>query len=141
MRTYAYPAKLAEAGPGDVTATFRDLPEAICGAGTMEAARRLAAEALDTVVLHRLAEGEAVPAPSGLEDGEEWVMLEPVTAARVALAAAMAEEQVSDAVLADRIGRSEEAVRRLLHGAGSVKMDAVLRALTALGRRAALTVQ
>ncbi len=87
MRTYAYAAHLAEAGADGVTVTFRDLPEAITGAATAVEARALAADALDTVILHRLGLGETIPAPSPLQLGEEWVMLDPATAARAALAA------------------------------------------------------
>ncbi|WP_174301044.1 type II toxin-antitoxin system HicB family antitoxin [Caulobacter sp. S45] len=141
MRTYAYAAHLAGADADGVTVTFRDLPEAITGAATAAAARTLAADALDAVILHRLALGEAVPAPSPLQPGEEWVMLDPATAARAALAAVMAEQQVTDAALAERLGRSLRSVRRLLGGAGTVRTDVVLQALAALGRPAALTIQ
>ncbi len=139
MRTYAYAAYLA--GADDVTVTFRDLPEAICGAATAAEARVLAGDALDAVILHRLALGEAVPSPSPLQPGEEWVMLDPATAARAALAAVMAEQQVTDVALAERLGRSLRSVRRLLGGAGAARTDVVLQALAALGRPAALTIQ
>ena len=141
MRTYAYAAHLARPGADGVTVTFRDLPEAICGAATAAEARALAADALDAVILHRLALGEAVPTPSPLQPGEEWVMLDPATAARAALATVMAEQQVTDAALAKRLGRSLRSVRRLLGGAGAVRTDLVFQALAALGRPAALTIQ
>ena len=85
MRTYAYPAHLAGPSGDGVTVTFRDLPEAICGAARTSEARALAADALDAVILHRLALGEAVPAPSPLQLGEVWVMPDTGTAARAAL--------------------------------------------------------
>lgn len=141
MCTYAYAAHLAGSGADGVTVTFRDLPEAITGVTTAAQARTLAADALDTVILHRLALGEAVPTPSPLQPGEEWVMLDSATAARATLAAVMAEQQVTDAALAERLGRSLRSVRRLLGGAGTARTDVVLQALAAPGRPAALTIQ
>ena len=140
MTTWAYPATFREEAPGDWLVTFSDVPEAITGADTLEAARRHAEDALEEAILAYLADGRAVPSPKAARQGEELVSLDPVTAARAALAQAMARQRVSNADLASRLGQTEGAVRRLVRGdrRGGLKIDTVLQALTALGGHAAL---
>lgn len=138
MRTWTYPAIVTEHGPGDVSVIFPDLPEAISGGATLEEARDNAVDVLEEVVLHYLAQGEAIPSPRAAKAGEEDVPLDPVTAARVVLAQTMAEQRVTKVALAARLGKSEAAVRRLVDGSSVVKLDTVLEALALLGRRAAL---
>lgn len=137
VQTWVFPAVITEHGPGDVAVVFPDLPEALTGAATWEAARRLAADALEEAVLERLARGDAVPAPRAPRAGEEPIVLDPVTAARAALVQAMADQRLSNTALAERLGKTEGAVRRLTSGARGVKLDTVLQALAEIGGRGA----
>lgn len=140
MQAWAFPAVFTQHGPGDIAVTFADIPEALTGAATMDEARALAADALEEAVLGRLARGEAVPAPRDAAAGEELVVLDPVTAARAALAQAMAAERLTNTALAKRLGKTEGAVRRLTNGAAGVKLDTVLQALAETGRRGAFAI-
>jgi hypothetical protein len=50
--------------------------------------------------------------------GEEAIILDPVTAARAALATAMRTKRISNVALAKTLGKSEGAIRRLPDGSG-----------------------
>ncbi len=142
MLTWAYPAVIREEGPDDWLVVFPDIPEAITGGDNLEAARAAAADVLEEAILGALAHRLPIPAPRPARDGEELVILDPVTAARAALAQAMAEQSVTGTELGRRLGLTEGAVRRLLKGdrRGGIKIDTVLQALRELGAHAALSV-
>ena len=58
--------------------------------------------------------GEDIPSPSPLQDGQVLITVSPVVAAKLALYTAMREQGVTNAALAGRLGLQESAVRRLL---------------------------
>lgn len=138
---WIYPATFRQDADGEIIVTFEDLPEAITGASDWAEAYALAADVLEEIVLAYLADGRAVPAPSPIATSHEPVPLDPVTAARAALARAMRDDGVSNAALARRLGKTEGAVRRLTNGETGVKIDTVLDALSMMGRRASLSVE
>lgn len=140
MQTWAYPAVLEDQGVDGFLVTFPDVPEAITGGDTLVEARANAADALEEAILAYMAMGRAIPAPRAARKGEELIVLDPVTAARAILAQAMVTDQVTNVALAKRLGKSEGAVRRLTDGATGVKIDTVLAALEAVGRRTALSL-
>lgn len=139
-QTWAFPAVITIHAEGDVSAAFPDLPEVLTGGATLGEARANAADALEEAVLGRLAQGESVPLPRAAAKGEELVVLDPTTAARAALAHAMATEKITNTALARRLGKTEGAVRRLTSGAGGVKLDTVLQALAEVGHRGAFAL-
>jgi antitoxin HicB len=138
MQTWAFPAVIEKHGEDDYVATFPDIPEAITGGGSAAEARLNAADALEEAVLAYLAAGRPVPSPREAQTGEEPIAMDPVTASRAVLAEAMREQKVSNVALAKTLGKSEGAIRRLTDGQTEVKIDTVLKALAALGRRTAL---
>lgn len=140
MQTWAYPAKIEDQGPDSFLVTFPDVPEAITGGGTLEEARANAADALEEAILGYMAMGLVIPEPREALGHEELVVLDPVTAARAILAQAMRKDRVTNVALAKRLGKSEGAVRRLTDGATGVKIDTVLEALDAVGRRTVLSL-
>lgn len=99
LRSYVYPAKLSEVAPGDVEVRFRDVPEAITGGPTPEAALAEAADALAAAIEGYLELGREPPLPSEAAAGERLIALEPALAARVALVRAMAEQKLSGRAL------------------------------------------
>ena len=139
-QAWTYPAVFDRIGDDEIVVSFPDFPEALTGAETLVEAQTLAIDALEEIVLAYLAEGRAVPTPHAAKAGQADVPLDPLTAARAALAQAMRETAMTNAALARRMDRSEGAIRRLTNGATGVKIDTVLDALAALGRRATLTV-
>jgi antitoxin HicB len=139
MQTWAYPAVVVAHGPDDFVVTFPDVPEAITGGGSRAEALLSAADALEEAILGYMADGVAIPLPRAARKGEELVVLDPVTAARAVLAIAMKAGRVSNTALAAKLGKSEGAIRRLTDGETGVKIDTVLQALAAVGKRTALT--
>ena len=140
MQTWAYPAKIEDQGNDGFLVTFPDVPEAITGGDTLEEARTNAADALEEAILGYMAMGLAIPEPREALSHEELVVLDPVTAARAILAQAMRKDRVTNVALAKRLGKSEGAVRRLTDGATGGKIDTVLEALDAVGRRTVLSL-
>ena len=140
MRTWAYPAVIAAHGADDFSVVFPDIPEVVTGGGSLAEARMNAADALEEAILGRMAHHETLPVPRDAGEGEELVILDPVTASRAALVTAMAEKRISKVALAKLLGKSEGTVRRLVDGSTSVKIDTVLQALGAIGSRAGLAV-
>lgn len=140
MLAWSYPAVLSPEAADEIVVSFRDWPEALTSGADDAEARVQAADALEEAVLGRLARGEPIPAPRPSLSGEIDVLLDPVTAARAALASAMREGRVTNVALAARLNKTEGAVRRLVDGRTAVKMDSVLAALRALGREVALQV-
>lgn len=140
LETWSYPALFTQAD-GEVVVRFPDIPEALTGADTLAEARVLAADALNEAVLAYLAEGRPVPAPRAAAEGEEAVSLDPLTAARAAVARIMAARRISKVGLAGLMKRDEKAVRRILDGKGGVSMESVMIALRTLGARPKLVVE
>lgn len=138
MTAFTYPARIVEEAPGEFLVTFRDIPEAITGGATFEESYQLAADALDVAVEGLLLDTRVVPSPSSAEAGEVLVPLSPAVAARLVLVSTMDQQHVSGRALAERLGKDEKNVRRILQGKATV--DAALEALRELGVRPALVV-
>lgn len=137
MRTWTYPFRLDHAGPDHVFAVFDDVPEVITGWTTAEEARIAAPDALATAIEMYIEDGELPPRPRTARAGEEVCVLDPEVAARAALVFAMAEQNLTNVALAEKLGRDEKAVRRMLSGKGA-SLESVLKALRVLGLTPAL---
>lgn len=135
--SWSFPAVLEE-HDGEFIVQIVDMPEALTGARDRAETLALAADALEVVVLHRLAHGEAVPDPRPAGPGEVDVPLDPTTAARVAFARQLTRQRLSQVAAAARIGRDEKVVRRILDGRGPVRFETVQDALTKIGAPPAL---
>jgi antitoxin HicB len=140
MQTWTFPTVIEKLGDDDFLATFPDVPEAMTGGGSLSEVRDNAADALEEAILAYLAHGRPIPSPREPRGREEAIILDPVTAARAALATAMRTKKISNVALAKSLGKTEGAIRRLTDGSSPVKIDTVLQALNALGARAVLAV-
>jgi predicted RNase H-like HicB family nuclease len=89
MQTWAFPAVIEKLGDDDFLATFPDVPEARTGGASLAEVRENAADALEEAILAYLAHGRPIPNPREPRGGEQAIILDPVTAARAALATAM----------------------------------------------------
>lgn len=140
---YAYPARIARSAHGDWVVSFRDVPEALSGADTFEAALALAQDCL-VAGLGCYVDGRRprpIPRPSQPRPDERPIAVPPLVAAKLALHQAMRDQGLSAASLAARAGMAETALRRLLdldHRSHIETVDALLRQL---GRRAELVVE
>ena len=89
------------------------MPEARTGRASLAEVHENAADALEEAILAYLAHGRPIPDPCEPHGGEEAIILDPVTAARVALATAMADEKDFQRRAREDAGESEGAIRRL----------------------------
>lgn len=137
MTPIAFPARISEVEPGDFLVTFADLPEAITGGADRAEAEIQAADALAVAIEGYLLAGRTVPQPRAPRAGEVAVALDPRLAARLLLVTEMAHQGLSKVGLAERLGRDEKTVRRILSGKGAT-LDLTLSALRALGVRPVL---
>jgi antitoxin HicB len=132
MTAFTYPARIVEEAPGEFLVTFRDIPEAITGGVTFSESCDSAADALDVAIEGLLLE------TSSPEDGEVLVPLSPAVAARLALSDEMKRQHVSGRALAERMGKDEKNIRRIMQGKST--FEAALQALRILGVRPSLSV-
>jgi len=139
MSNFYYPVLISEEAPGEFLATFRDIPEAITGGATAKETFILAVDALSVAIEGLLEDSREIAAPSQPQAGEILVPLDPAIAGRLALSDLMRSQHVSGRALAERLGRDEKHVRRILQGKAS--LDATLDALRELGVRPALSIE
>ncbi len=115
-------------------ATFPDVPEAIAGGRNRAEALAMAEDALATALAGYVHEKWDIPTPSEAADGQVSVPVPTVVAAKLALYTAMRAQRITKVELADRLGVSESAVRKLTNPDHRSHMSQVQRALRAVGR-------
>lgn len=131
---YAFPCVLHEEADGGYYTEFTDVPEALTGGTTVEEALDLAADALATALAGYVHLHRDIPSPSSLSKGAFSVAVPPVVAAKLALYQAMRAQKMTKVALADRLGISEGAVRKLLDPDRRSHIGKVETALRAVGR-------
>lgn len=143
MQTFLYPAVVSEIAPGDFEVRFPDVPEAITGGSSIEAAMREAPDALAAAIEGYLELDRLPPEPGSPPVDVQHVFavpLDPALAARVALVRAMADQNINLAELARRLGTDWKTVQRIRNG-NAASVDKMLGALAAVGLAPALSVQ
>lgn len=130
---YVYPVALERDADGNFVATARDLPEAITDGTSEQEALHEMREALAAALAGYSLKGQGIPVPSDVEPGEYLVPVAPLVAAKLALRAAMREEGLSNVALAQQLGISEGAVRRLVDPDHTSQLDRIVNALNVLG--------
>ena len=131
---YAYPCQLTADDDGGLVATFPDVPEAITGGKNRAEALAMAEDALATALAGYVHEKWDIPTPSEAADDQVSVPVPTVVAAKLALYTAMRAQRITKVELADRLGVSESAVRKLANPDHRSHMTQVQRALRAVGR-------
>ncbi len=132
---YAYPCQLTpDKEDGGLVATFPDVPEAITGGRDRSEALAMAEDALATALAGYVHEKWDIPAPSEAVDTQVSVPVPTVVAAKLALYSAMKTQRITNVELADRLGVSESAVRKLTNPDHRSHMSQVQKALRAVGR-------
>ena len=130
---YAYPCQLTPDEDGGLVATFPDVPEAITGGRDRAEALAMAEDALATALAGYVHEKWNIPTPSQASDGQVSVPVPTVVAAKLALYTAMKVQRVTKVDLADRLGVSESAVRKLANPDHRSHISQVQKALRAVG--------
>ena len=137
---YSYPCQLTSDEGGGFVATFPDVPEAITGGSDRAETLALAEDALAAALAGYAHAKRDIPAPSEAADGHALVAVPPVAAAKLALYAAMKAQRITKVELAERLGVSESAVRKLTSPDHRSHMSQIQKALKAVGRSLAVEV-
>lgn len=132
-----YPALIEKDDVG-YAVSFRDIPEALTCADTLEEARVMAADALLTAMDFYFEDKRPVPMPSAARNGEEMVELPASAFAKVLLLNTMLEQGVSGSELARRMGTRPQDVQRIVDLGHTTKIDTIAAALRLLGKNLSL---
>ena len=138
---YAYPCSIVRdveeertTGREAYNATFPDVYGANTGGWSWEETVEMARDCLGVALGMCVKAREDIPAPSPLVEGQVLISVAPIVAAKIALYAAMREQDISNVALATRLGLQENAVRRLLDPGHRSHIASVEKALEAVGR-------
>jgi antitoxin HicB len=135
---YEYPVHLERQADGSVLVTFPDVPEAVADGADPDEALREAQDALIAALGGYINALRPIPGPSSMKGPR--IHLPPLIAAKLALYQAMWEAGLTAVALAERLGLSEGAVRRLLDLDHRSHIGQVEAALAALGKRLSVEV-
>ena len=133
---YAYPCILTPELEGGFFVQFPGVPGALTGGKDRDETLELAEDALVVALTGYIIEGWDIPVPGPLAEGQDLVIIPPVPAAKLSLYTAMREQAITPAALAETLGITEAAVRKLITPDDyyDSDIDAVMRALRAVGR-------
>ena len=132
---YAYPCNLTpDEEDGGFNVTFPGVIGAhTCGDDRAEALE-MAEDALVVALCAYVDNDEDIPIPGTVAEGEVTVAVPPIVAAKLALYTAMRNQDITADDLADRLGLSEDAVRKVLDPDYGSHLTQVEKALRAVGR-------
>lgn len=132
---YTYPCVLTpEEDGGGFNVTFPNVSEALtCGDDRAEALE-MAEDALVVALCAYVDNNEALPVPGEAEEGQVMVAVPPIVAAKLALYTAMRKQGITAGELADRLGLSGDAVRKVMDPDYGSHLTQVEKALRAVGR-------
>ncbi len=136
----SYPVKLKRDTNGSLLVTFPDIPEAATSAHSDVRAMALALEALESALEFYFEDGRKVPMPSAPKRGQKFVTLPASMSAKVLLLNEMLSQHIRPAELARRLGTSPQAVNRLTNLRHPTKIDGLVEAFHALGKKLELRV-
>ena len=135
MTRFIYPADFTAQADGRVLVGFPGVTGAHTEGDDIVDAERQAADCLAEAIAAAMVAGEAIPQPARRARGQRLVALDPVIAAKAALYTALRDAGISKNALANKIGRQEKEVRRMLDPRIASKIALIDDALRALGQR------
>jgi len=138
---YSYPVTLERDDNGTVLVGFPDLSWVHTFGEDEADAMARASDALESAFVAIIGERAAIPAPSKIARGQKRVTLPALSAAKVAVYAAMREAGLRKADLARRLGWHVPQVDRLLDLRHASRVDQVEAALAALGKKLVIAVR
>jgi antitoxin HicB len=132
-KTWTYPVTLQREKDRRFHAYSEDLPEAVASGRTEREALKEMTKAFAAAVRGRIVDGMDLPTPRGPKAGEIKLFLPPSLAAKASVYVAWKDANLSKVALAQRMGRSEGEVRRILDPHYGTKLDQLEEAAEALG--------
>ena len=136
----SYPVKIKKDTNGSLLVTFPDIPEAATSAHNEAKALTLALEALESALEFYFEDGRAVPMPSSAKRGQQTVTLPASMSAKVLLLNEMIAQKVRPADLARLLNTTPQVVNRLTNLRHATKIDGLVDAFQALGKKLELRV-
>lgn len=141
MDRFSFPITLTpDKDDGGFVVTFRDLPEAITQAETLEECITEATDCLEEAIAARIDENLDIPRPSKPKRGEKKVHLPLQMTLKAALYLAMYEAHITKVELARLMEIDEKEVRRMIDPHHGTKLPTIERALKVLGKHAEVRV-
>ena len=134
-----YAVKLSPDDNGTLLVTVPDLPEAVTFGDDREDALARAVDAIESALMGAMAAREDIARPKA--KGDDFVVLPALSAAKVELYRAMRADKVGKAALAKRLGLALPQIDRMLDLRHHSRLDAIERALSALGRSLTIVVK
>ncbi len=135
-----YTSKFEPDGDGWLV-TFPALPEAITGGATRAEARDNAIDALEVVLLTYAMDERERPADIGSEGDIEAISVSSQVVAKLGFMDAFRASGLTRVALAERLGKGENEVRRMLDPYYGSKLPALEAGMLAMGKRYVLTVE
>ena len=118
--------------------TVPDLPDAITFGETLEEAKLQAVDAIETVMMARMADREVIPEPKAT--GRYYVELRPAVSAKVALWNAMLQQGLGKAALARKLKWHLPQVDRALDVRHESTLSSLVDALAITGNALSISV-
>lgn len=131
-----YPVDL-QPDSGGYVVSFPDIPEALTQGDTREEALAMALDALITAFDFYFEDNQPIPLPS--EVTGDFVEVPLSVASKVLMLNALIESGLTRVELADRIGIKKQEVNRLINLQHATKIDAIQKAMNALGKQLEIT--
>lgn len=141
MRIFVFHAVIEPGDKRGLVVSFPDVPEAIAQGNDMADARATAEEALGLALLTYSARGLTLPKAKTKGSEMVPVAVAPDVAAKLAVLEAFVEAGISKVGLADRLGKDEKEVRRILDPRHPTKLATLTETLRALGKRLVVAVE
>ena len=128
-----------EPDEGGFLVTFADVPEAITGGSDREEALVNAQDALEISLLTYAQDGKPLPAPAARRG--EPIFVSAGVAVKMAFIEAFRASGLTRVALAQRLGKQETEVRRMLDPYHRTKLASMEAALRSLGKQLVVSVE
>lgn len=135
MDFYEYPAKIEPNDEGGYIASFRDVPEALTEARTMEELKNNARDALITAIDFYFEKSKTFPCASAQQPGETNVVLPASVVLKIMLLNSMLTSHTRPADLARKMNVRPQEVTRIIDIHHATKIDTLEKAFKALGKQ------
>lgn len=139
MALLSYPVVLVEDDNDTILVDFPDFPECHTFGDDAEDALARAVDALESVIMGRMAGRKDIPPPSRAR-GRPTVTLPLQSAIKTAIYQAMRQRKMTKAGLARKMGWNPPQVDRLLSLRHRTRLDLLEQALAALGKKAEVRI-